>query len=660
MVNKIKILVGYHKPAFLLKDPNGIFQPIHLGRKCATESSKDGNITKEDWDWLNTNTIGDDSGENISDRNREYCELTGLYWAYKNYEKLGDPELFGFMHYRRHFIFSSSYILNKKPDFCNLVRTDSLNENYETEIGLNFLSEFPENSPIYVCSNTLKETPYDYHCKMSFIKREMYDKSLDILRTKYPEITLYLNKYLDGHTHYWSNMFVCRKQIFFELCEWLFPKLDSVYQKLNFSDCSIAQKRFIGYLAENLFGVFWMLKQAEGEKIVSKPISFVENTDLKKTVSIENFDTSECKECVPIVYSVDKNYVKYLAVSMLSVLEHANRQKKYAFIILEEGLNSSDKKKLLNIVKDFKFAEIKFVDVKPYIVSLKKAFIRGNTFHYTPAIYYRYLIPNILIGFRKVLYLDCDIILLSDVAELYKTDLTDYPIAAVKDIERRRWIFNPQSREHTLKFDRSLGIVDSKNYFNSGVLLINIEQFVKLNASEDLIKLTEEKNKDPHEWYGDQDILNSYFYGRIKFLPYEWNIMWVVNNRIKDWSSDIDAESGYLYRESLNNPKAIHYCDFEKPWNFPALELSSYWWKYARKTEFYEEFISDLNKFSVDQNKKNHELKDDDVIRLSDLIKIKIKLLKYRLMKKIKHGEKREYYKAKISNIRQQRFISRV
>ena len=67
MVNKIKILVGYHKPALILKEPNGIFQPIHLGRKCATESSKDGNITKEDWDWLNTNTIGDDSGENISD-----------------------------------------------------------------------------------------------------------------------------------------------------------------------------------------------------------------------------------------------------------------------------------------------------------------------------------------------------------------------------------------------------------------------------------------------------------------------------------------------------------------------------------------------------------------------------------------------------------------
>ena len=103
----VKILVGYHRPAVLLKDE--VLTPIHLGRALATEASKDGSMSKEDYQWMLDNMIGDDTGENISEENRKYCELTALYWAWKNYDKLGNPDYIGFMQYRRHFIFDDGF-----------------------------------------------------------------------------------------------------------------------------------------------------------------------------------------------------------------------------------------------------------------------------------------------------------------------------------------------------------------------------------------------------------------------------------------------------------------------------------------------------------------------------------------------------------------------
>ena len=73
----IKILVGYHKPASLLK--SDILVPIHLGRAIADQISKDGYLSEEDYQWLFNNTVGDDTGDNISNQNRCYCELTGLF-----------------------------------------------------------------------------------------------------------------------------------------------------------------------------------------------------------------------------------------------------------------------------------------------------------------------------------------------------------------------------------------------------------------------------------------------------------------------------------------------------------------------------------------------------------------------------------------------------
>ena len=111
--NKLKILVSYHKPSTLIK--NDIFIPIHVGRDLKDKESKDGKINLDDYNWLLENMIGDNTGDNISSKNRKYCELTAIYWAWKNYEKIGNPEYIGFMHYRRLLNINFS---NKSTEIC--------------------------------------------------------------------------------------------------------------------------------------------------------------------------------------------------------------------------------------------------------------------------------------------------------------------------------------------------------------------------------------------------------------------------------------------------------------------------------------------------------------------------------------------------------------
>ena len=77
----VKILISYHKPAVLLKDE--VLTPIHVGRALATESSKDGSMSEEDYKWMLDNMIGDDTGDNISHLNRTLNKLTSMYWAWK-------------------------------------------------------------------------------------------------------------------------------------------------------------------------------------------------------------------------------------------------------------------------------------------------------------------------------------------------------------------------------------------------------------------------------------------------------------------------------------------------------------------------------------------------------------------------------------------------
>jgi len=214
--SKIKILVTFHKPYKIIK--NEFLLPIHVGREIAFKKNKDGVISQKDYKWLIKNTIGDNTGENISELNRDYCELTAIYWAWKNYDKIGNPDYIGLFHYRTFLDLDFSTLKD------SLILNDGIIPSYINAI------EFSGNKD-YINSALEHDLKY-----ISDICPQL-DQALDLFRKT-------------GNVHY-KNMFILKKEDFMEYCSLLFSILDYIKPKLS------GQPREIGYTAEGISSIIF-------------------------------------------------------------------------------------------------------------------------------------------------------------------------------------------------------------------------------------------------------------------------------------------------------------------------------------------------------------------------------------------------------------------
>ena len=259
----IKILVSYIKPSYLFK--SDVLTPIHLGRAVERENSKDGTITDTDIEWLHKNCIGDDDFEgNISAVNRRVGFLTGTYWAWKNYDKLGNPEYFGSFGYRRLMV----------PCFINELKL------YDAIIPKKQYCP-PNIKQHFITSHGLK------HLKvMENVINQIYPQEFELFQ-----------KYLSGCEAYWFEIYILKKHLFIQYCEWIFPilfellsrqdilKLDTDEQNklienhlsngVMFNIHTIVEylKRDIGFIIERLTGYYlYKLTQNKTLKVLQEDI----------------------------------------------------------------------------------------------------------------------------------------------------------------------------------------------------------------------------------------------------------------------------------------------------------------------------------------------------------------------------------------------------
>ncbi|MCM1265223.1 MAG: DUF4422 domain-containing protein [Candidatus Gastranaerophilales bacterium] len=286
MSDNIKILIASHKP---FKVPDGdSFQPIHVGREIAQALSKDGKISDKDYQWLLDNMIGDNDGDNISDKNRYYSECSALYWAWKNYDKLGNPDYIGLMHYRRHFIFNDEYYetrsKNKWENALGFVSEMFINDEYLEKIGLNDenIQLVCENYDLVVSKDARldlidrRNLRDDYVNTIPGVKVKDFDLMVDIVCRDYPEYKSVVEKNINGYLKSLYQMFIMKRDMFFEYCEFLFDVLFKIEQTINFEEYSTNGKRTLGYLAEDLLSMFVWKKEEEHKKILKLGVTMVE------------------------------------------------------------------------------------------------------------------------------------------------------------------------------------------------------------------------------------------------------------------------------------------------------------------------------------------------------------------------------------------------
>ena len=577
----IKILVGYHKPAVLLKDE--ILTPIHLGRALATEASKDGELSKQDYEWMCENMIGDDTGDNISHLNRYFCELTGIYWAYKNYDKLGNPDYIGFMHYRRQFVFDENH--EPKWDIFNRYNNKYfiLKKDYDKKLA-KLLDEY---DVLVAYKASFAETVEEQYKNCPFHTEKDFDDLKQFIKERYSKDFNVFNDYIHGHEAYFANMFIMKKDLFFQYCEFLFDICFGIHKNLNYKDRDSQALRAVGFLSETITGFYYKKILKEQIKFLELPIALILDTKLEKDLK-PAFKTNN----IAVVFSCNNNYLDYLGVALQSMMEYSSDENNYDIIVLDDDLNFEYKDRLLRQCKRKNFS-LRFVNISLHLNIDKLAdifYIGGG--HYDISVYYRFFLAEILRYYDRCLYLDADIIIREDISKLYNTDLKGHIIGATKDIYIK--ILGAKYKSWAKYLNKTIKTDDVNPYFQAGVLLFDLDKFRKEDILKKLLYNLEYILKKPK--LQDQCTLNYTLKTKVCFIDNRWNFDLNIQEDLVKQNPFILAETlnkEYIknYEDARSNPFIIHYAGPAKPWNSPHIEKADIWWSYARKTPFYEEIL---------------------------------------------------------------------
>ncbi|MBR6033973.1 MAG: 1-acyl-sn-glycerol-3-phosphate acyltransferase [Clostridia bacterium] len=273
---------------------------------------------------------------------------------------------------------------------------------------------------------------------------------------------------------------------------------------------------------------------------------------------------------IPIFFAVDNSYVPILAVALKSIMENASKNNTYLIKVLYTNISEKNMAEIKKI-KQSNF-DIEFVNLNYYIDEVKdKLYTRD---YYTKTTYFRLFIPNLYPQFDKALYLDADIVVLADIAELYNQEIGDNLVAAVPDEAVKN---TPEFQTYV---ERVVGVTTYKNYFNAGILLMNLDELRKFKFQEKFLYLLETVKYTVAQ---DQDYLNRLCKGRVKILDAVWDKMPMPSENITD-------------REL----KIIHYNLSFKPWHNPTL-YEDFFWKYAKQTDFIDEIKKIRENYTEEQ-----------------------------------------------------------
>lgn len=619
----IKIFVTYKEKHKVLK--SDIITPIQTGRAIADEVFED--------------MIGDDTGDNISIRNPKYSELSAQYWVWKNYDKIGNPDYVGFMHYRRHFIF------NDKPYYTTSLGTvefDALTDEYIKQLNLYNSKEIKKQTKGYdiIIGNKIdcrqfnflpSPTPREAFRWNEDLNVADYDKMNSIIKEKYPEYENTIEQIENGYTQYWYNMFIMKKKYFFEYSNFWYSIISELEKQIDTDMYGENATRILGYLSERILGIFVMHKMFLNKlKIKELRLSYLKN--------VNNYDEVLPvfkQDFIPVVMISSDYFVPYLYTALESIKENSSEDFNYDITILTRDMSQTNRD---IITKNFscKNISVRFLDV-----FYNKKFHTGG--HVPLETYFRILIPKLLKKYKKVLYLDCDTVVNKDLKYLDAINIDNFEIAAVKDYTLQSFVNNSKRDEKSYIKDK-LKIEDPYSLFNGGVLLYNIS----LISDDFESKITNLLEHNDYRYF-DQDPFNIYFNGKVLYLDAKWNF--TPLSFFKCSIKCLPKVSKDILLEAQKDVGIIHFNSNIKPWFAPCSLMAEIWWGYARKTPFYEEIMARLIDFKVSQ-RPPAGTDYHTVYMMEHPFRNFVKKISYKIKKQIGSKAHRSKYKEKYNRLK--------
>ena len=272
----------------------------------------------------------------------------------------------------------------------------------------------------------------------------------------------------------------------------------------------------------------------------------------------------EGKRLIPVVFATNENYAPYAGVAIQSLIENADPEAYYQVYVFYTKLSAGTVYRLEGLSTER--VHIQGVNVTSYLPFESSMYQQA---YYSVEMYYRMLISDVLPMFDRVVYLDCDIVVLDDVKKLH--DITEFEnnelIAAGRD---------NNIDDEGKKYIASLGVKKPENYINSGILVLNTK---KIREENTFGKIHDFLKKFNSLRFPDQDAINVLCEDRIHIFDQTWNYQWAV------------TFGKYAPGMDQTHYSIVHFTTKVKPWNNPTMPLSNRFWKYARNTPFYEQIL---------------------------------------------------------------------
>jgi len=270
---------------------------------------------------------------------------------------------------------------------------------------------------------------------------------------------------------------------------------------------------------------------------------------------------------IPIAFAVNDNYLKYLSVVIASILNFQRQNEQYFFYILHRDISYEHQEILLKWGGKRKI-QIKFINVSQ-MIDHSLCYVSG---YVTEETYYRILVPELLTQWEKVIYMDCDIVCLSNLGDILDEMDKDSNVWLSGTMASRNDSRSDYCREH-------LGI-SSDTYIFAGMLLMNVTELRSIGFKERCYDFLREK-----KWLKqhDMDLINAVCYGHIQILKQCWHTT----------VGEIAYSKGKSVKEVRVDELDCHMLHYAtvKPWKTELCDVTLPYWKYVFESPFSTEIV---------------------------------------------------------------------
>ncbi len=276
------------------------------------------------------------------------------------------------------------------------------------------------------------------------------------------------------------------------------------------------------------------------------------------------------------VFSTDAGFVPCLAVLLRTILDYANSKLPYRLVVLHRGLDKKSKSTLSDMTAERQNVNLEFFDVTEAVTGY--SFFTENRDNITQEAYFRLLIPWLLPETEKAVYLDCDMVALTDPAALFDTDVDGVLLAAARDLVGIGIYYSGRFGRRDY-FDRELLFPNPDDYFISGVLVMNLALFRQRFTQKQLLDYAASR---PWQFH-DQDVLNLICRSEKLLLSAQWGALGKSEyERFLPPQLRLEAINAY------RNPYLFHFAGpGDKPWQRTTFYSLAWFWPAAARTPYY-------------------------------------------------------------------------